>query len=98
MHTNYIFPSENGLRCDVHELNFAGLNVKGDFHFAISRFSQQNLSEARHTCDLVADPCVYLRIDGFHMGVGGDDSWTPSVHSQYQLTERQYRYRLRFEL
>lgn len=98
MHTNYIFPSENGLRCDVRELNFASLNVKGDFHFAISRFSQQNLSEARHTCNLVANPCVYLRIDGFHMGVGGDDSWTPSVHSQYQLTERQYRYRLRFEL
>lgn len=98
MHTNYIFPSENGLRCDVRELNFADLNVKGQFYFAVSRFSQQNLAQARHTCDLVADPCVYLRIDGFHMGVGGDDSWTPSVHSEYQLTERQYRYQLKFEL
>ncbi|MDH2999488.1 beta-D-galactosidase [Chelonobacter oris] len=98
MHTNYIFPSENGLRCDVRELNFAGLKVTGHFHFAVSRFSQQNLAAARHTCDLVADPCVYLRLDGFHMGVGGDDSWTPSVHTAYQLTQRQYRYRLQFGL
>lgn len=95
MHTNYIFPSENGLRCDVRELNFANLNVRGHFHFAVSRFSQQNLAQARHTCELAADPCVYLRIDGFHMGVGGDDSWTPSVHREYQLIQREYRYRLR---
>ncbi|SMB85790.1 beta-galactosidase [Pasteurella testudinis DSM 23072] len=98
LHTNYIFPSENGLRCDVRELKIGELNVRGQFHFAVSRFSQQTLAQARHTCDLAADPCVYVRIDGFHMGIGGDDSWTPSVHASYQLRQREYRYRLRFEL
>ncbi|PUX63285.1 beta-galactosidase small subunit-related protein, partial [Cronobacter sakazakii] len=36
---------------------------------------------------------IWLTIDGFHMGVGGDDSWTPSVHPEYLLTAREYRYR-----
>lgn len=98
LHTNYIFPSENGLRCDVRELCLAGLTVQGHFHFAVSRFSQQNLAQASHTCELIADSCVYLRIDGFHMGVGGDDSWTASVHPEYQLTNGQYRYQLKFTL
>ncbi|KAE9526084.1 beta-galactosidase [Testudinibacter aquarius] len=98
LHTNYIFPSENGLRCDVRELTVAELNVTGLFHFAVSRFSQANLAEARHTCDLVADPCLYVRLDGFHMGVGGDDSWTPSVHREYQLSQKQYHYQLHFTL
>lgn len=29
------------------------------------------------------------------MGVGGDDSWTPSVHSKYLLPPTQYKYSVR---
>ncbi|MFA0725169.1 hypothetical protein AB4574_28870 [Vibrio sp. 10N.222.49.E5] len=28
------------------------------------------------------------------MGVGGDDSWSPSVHQEFQLTDNQYRYQV----
>jgi beta-galactosidase len=28
------------------------------------------------------------------MGVGGDDSWTPSVHEEFKLLQEQYRYRV----
>ena len=94
LHTPYIFPSENGLRCDVRELEFSGLTVLGLFHFSLSPYSQANLAAAIHTCDLVEDECLYLRIDAEHMGVGGDDSWSPSVHSEFVLTNEQRRYRL----
>ena len=94
MHTPYIFPSENGLRCDVRQARVAGVTVSGAFHFSVSRHSQRNLAAAKHTCDLVADDCLYLRVDACHMGVGGDDSWSPSVHPEYQLKQRCYRYQL----
>jgi beta-galactosidase len=94
MHTDYIFPSENGLRCDVSQMQVGELSVRGNFHFAVSEFSQENLATAKHTNELVKQDCIYVRLDGFHMGVGGDDSWTPSVHQQYQLLEKRYRYQL----
>ncbi len=92
MHTDYIFPSENGLRCDNRELKVGSLTVKGKFHFSVSEFSQHSLANAKHTNELEKDGCLYVRIDGYHMGVGGDDSWTPSVHKAYQLREQRYRY------
>lgn len=29
------------------------------------------------------------------MGIGGDDSWTPSVHSKFLLPPVQYKYSIR---
>ncbi|NAX00616.1 hypothetical protein CAG61_01885, partial [Vibrio sp. V34_P3A8T189] len=37
---------------------------------------------------------IYVRIDHQHMGVGGDDSWSPSVHKEYQLCAKSYQYSL----
>lgn len=47
-------------------------------HMSVSNFSTGQLLLAKHDNELEAGPCK-LHIDGFHMGVGGDDSWTPSV-------------------
>lgn len=96
-HTPYIFPSDNGLRCDTRSLQLGSLSVSGDFHFSLSRYSQAALAAARHQYELSEEDGVYLHIDAEHMGVGGDDSWSPSVHPEYQitqhsLTKRQYRY------
>lgn len=98
-HTPYIFPSDNGLRCDTRSLQLGTLSVQGDFHFNLSRYSQAALAAARHQHELVEDEGLYLHIDAEHMGVGGDDSWSPSVHPRYQLTQhrqtkRQYRYNI----
>lgn len=98
MYTPYIFPSENGLRCDTQEVSLAKISAKGNFHFALSKYNQKNLTEARHTNELNKDDCLYLRIDGYHMGIGGDDSWSPSVHSQYLLTDAEFRYQVTFEI
>ncbi len=94
LHTPYIFPSENGLRCDVREFEFSGLNVSGLFHFSLSPYSQENLTAARHTYELVKSDCLYLRIDAEHMGVGGDDSWSQSVHREFILSNKPLSYRL----
>lgn len=96
-HTPYIFPSDNGLRCDTRSLQVGSLSVSGDFHFSLSRYSQAELAAARHQYELSEEDGVYLHIDTEHMGVGGDDSWSPSVHPEYQITQhrqtkRQYRY------
>lgn len=91
-HTPYIFPSDNGLRCNTRELTLGTLTLSGDFHFNLSRYSQESLAAARHQYELVEEEAVYLHIDAEHMGVGGDDSWSPSVHPQYWLTKRNYRY------
>lgn len=93
MHTPYIFPSDNGLRCDSRWLQLGEVRVTGTFHFSISRFSQQQLAAARHQSDLVAEEGTHVCLDGAHMGVGGDDSWSQSVRPEYQLTARRYHWR-----
>ena len=35
---------------------------------------------AKHDYELSADPFTHLHLDHRHMGVGGDDSWSPSLH------------------
>lgn len=92
MHTPYIFPSDNGLRCDTRQLQLGSTTVSGSFHFSASRFSQQQLAAARHQSDLVAEEGLWVCLDGAHMGVGGDDSWSQSVRPEYQLLGRRYRW------
>lgn len=92
MHTDYIFPSENGLRCDVKRIKVGKMLVEGNFNFSVSRYSQSNLTTAKHSNELVADNCLYVRLDGYSMGIGGDDSWSPSVHKEFLLEASRYEY------
>jgi beta-galactosidase len=92
MHTNYIFPSENGLRCDVSTLNIGDLCITGHFNFSVSQYGQAQLAAARHTHDLTVAEGLYVYIDGYHMGVGGDDSWTPSVKPAFRLDASHYQW------
>ncbi len=94
LYTDYIFPTENGLRCDCRELEIGSIRVCGDFHFGASHYSQETIAAAKHnhSRDLKAENCIHLNLDGFHMGVGGDDSWRPSVHPEFLLMRESYRY------
>ncbi|RPH22513.1 beta-galactosidase [Buttiauxella warmboldiae] len=94
MHTPYVFPSENGLRCDTQALEYGDNQWRGNFHFNLSRFSQQQLREKSHRHLLVEEAGSWLNLDGFHMGVGGDDSWSPSVSPEYLLDKQHYHYDL----
>ena len=92
MHTPYIFPSENGLRCDVSRLQVGEISVQGHFHFGVSPYGFEQLRSATHDHQLVSESHLHLCIDGFHMGVGGDDSWTPSTKARYLLDAREYQW------
>ncbi|TKI06716.1 beta-galactosidase [Martelella alba] len=94
MHTPYIFPSENGLRCDTRRLALGGLTLAGQFHFSVSAYGDAQLAQARHWHEMRPEPGLWLHADGFHMGVGGDDSWSPSVHPQFLLDQETFQYQL----
>jgi len=96
LHTAYIFPTDNGLRSNCQLLEIGELQVGGEFLFAASRYSQSQLAEAKHTNELVVDDVIHVHIDHQHMGIGGDDSWSPSTHKKYLLEHKQYSYSLIF--
>jgi len=94
LHTPYIFPSDNGLRTDASTLEFdnAAATVTGDFSFSVSSYGQLALHKATHTHQLEAQPNSFVYLDGYHMGIGGDDSWSASVKPRFLLEERSYRW------
>ncbi|WP_333850977.1 beta-galactosidase [Leclercia sp.] len=92
LHTPYIFPTENGLRCDTRQLTLGQHQLDGDFHFGVSRYSQTQLRETSHHHLLREEPGCWLNLDAFHMGVGGDDSWSPSVSPEFILQGKKVRY------
>ena len=87
LHTDYVFPSENGHRCDVRSVELRapsgeGLGIfaggapeKELFGFAASRHTLTNLELAAHTNELRDDGRVHIFVDHRMMGVGGDVSW-----------------------
>lgn len=102
-HTPYIFPSDNGLRCDCRELKVGKLSIESNagttystdtFAFTLSPYSQEALAKAKHTNELTPDSVSHLYVDHRHMGVGGDDSWSPSTHKAYLLEDKFYKYSL----
>eukprot|EP00892_Ulva_mutabilis_P006690 jgi/Ulvmu1/4393/UM002_0118.1 len=74
----------------VNDTNAACVPGEG-LHFSASYHNVMNLLRAKHQHELEEGPCQ-LHIDGMHMGVGGDDSWTPSVHCKYLLPPGRYQY------
>lgn len=92
LHTPYIFPSDNGLRSDCTQLEIGKIVVGGEFLFSASRYSQTQLAQAKHTNELITDEIIHVHIDHQHMGVGGDDSWSPSTHPEFLLTQKRYHY------
>ena len=94
MSTPYVFPGENGLRCDTRSLSYGGWRVAGHFHFSVMPYGTRQLMEKDHWHLMRPEAGVWITLDHRHMGVGGDDSWTPSVHRRWLLEETQWHYRL----
>lgn len=51
----------------------------------------------RHTTDVKKQNFVSLDIDGFQMGVGGDNSWGARTHDEYLLEDDHYSYGFRLK-
>jgi beta-galactosidase len=62
--------------------------------FSAARHSWREVEAARHQHDLAggASRPVHVHLDTAHMGVGGDDSWSPSVLEAYLVRPGVYEF------
>lgn len=102
-HVPYVFPTESGGRTDLRWLR---LKIKGadgktivveqedrPLQMNVSKYSLESFELARHDWELESVPGVtHLHIDVAHMGLGGDDSWSPSVHEAYAVPLHVYKF------
>ncbi|HHG8774111.1 TPA: beta-galactosidase [Raoultella planticola] len=98
MSTPYIFPTENGLRCDSKALDWGRWHVTGHFHFSVQPYGTAQLMETDHWHRMTPENGIWITLDSQHMGVGGDDSWTPSVLPQWLLLDTQWQYQISLQL
>lgn len=98
----YVVGGECGGKEDVRWMSLTddagnGLLVQGApfFHMDALHFSPHDLADAMHYYELVPREEVYLHLDGWHMGLGGDTGWTLNVHDEYLLKPGRYQYSLR---
>ena len=97
--TPYVYPSECGGKEDVRWLALTGSSGVGLMfmgqellHFDALHYSIQDLAEAKHLDALHTRDEVILHLDGWHMGVGGDDGWWSQVHEEFKIYPGIYRY------
>ena len=97
--TPYVYPGECGGREDTRWLaltdsNGIGLMVIGldKLHFDALHYSIQDLAQAKHIVALQPRQEVILHLDGWHMGVGGDDGWLSQTHKEFLIFPGLYRF------
>ena len=95
----YVMPQENGNKTDVRWIRVmdkagTGLKVTGEplLEVNVQDYSQQALHNSKTSHSLVRGEQIYVHVDFKQMGLGGDDSWSPRVHEEYQLNEKHYHF------
>ncbi|HHW49466.1 MAG TPA: DUF4981 domain-containing protein, partial [Clostridiaceae bacterium] len=95
----YIFPQENGNRCDVRwaslvDLNGFGLLFVGKPHFSLSAhpYTTENITNARHTYELVKCGEIIVNID-YRQGGLGSASCGPDTLEKYKLKAEEIDFR-----
>jgi beta-galactosidase len=103
-HFSYVMPQENGNKTDVRWLRVTddaqtGFEITGAplIGVNVQDYSQEalNLSKTGHS--LYRGNKTYVHVDLKQMGLGGDDSWSPRVHEEYQLKEKNYKLEFRIK-
>ena len=91
--THYVRPQENANRCDVRWIDFADGNERGMQIGTTGRplgvsawpYSMEDLVAVTHDYQLPKRDLITINVDGWQMGVGGDNSWGLPVHENYRL-------------
>lgn len=104
-HFDYVMAQENGNKTDVRWLKVQSkkgyyILLQGDplFNFNIQDYSDKALFESKNSQILDRGENTYLHIDYAQMGLGGDDSWSPRVHEEFLLDEKEYQYSFSLEI
>ncbi|MBT2656117.1 DUF4981 domain-containing protein [Bacillus sp. ISL-18] len=101
MHTDYVYPQENGSRCDTSFLAVAKgddlylINFKEEYDFTIHDYETSALEEAKHRRKIKKSPYHVLTIDYKQSGVGsnscGEEQLAPyrtgieDFHLQFEM-------------
>ena len=98
-HFEYVMPQENGNKTDVRWIRImdkaeTGLKITGKklMEVNVQDYSQQELNNSKTSHSLIRGDKIYVHIDLKQMGLGGDDSWSPRVHEEYQLNDKNYHF------
>ena len=88
--TPYMRPSETGNRTETRALALTsdddrGFLVASDrpFDFSLLPYSNTDIVDARHQHELSTSNVLHLHLRARILGVGGDDSWSASVHDAF---------------
>lgn len=103
----YIVPGECGGRADVRwaafksrvqDLGFIAstTNDSPPMQMNASYYSTKDLERAMHVEELKKNKTIEVHLDHKHMGLGGDDSWSPSVHEKYLVPATTYKFSFHF--
>ncbi|KAI3844214.1 hypothetical protein MKX03_032285 [Papaver bracteatum] len=106
MHVPYIVPGESSGRADIRWValrNSVGYGIFASMYgssppmqMSASNYGTMELDRATHNEKLVKGDTIEVHLDHKHMGVGGDDSWTPCVHDKYLIPPAPYSFSVRF--
>ncbi|PQQ19668.1 uncharacterized protein Pyn_22599 [Prunus yedoensis var. nudiflora] len=105
MHVPYIVPGECSGRADVRWVTFQNKDGFGIYasvygsstpmQINASYYTTAELDRATHNEDLIKGDDIEVHLDHKHMGLGGDDSWSPSVHDEYLVHAFPYSFSIR---
>ncbi|KAI3445135.1 hypothetical protein Pfo_001800 [Paulownia fortunei] len=105
MHVPYIFPVECSGRADVRWVTFQNKDGHGIYastyggsppmQMNASYYGTAELERATRNEELVKREDIEVHLDHKHMGVGGDDSWSPCVHEKYLVPAVPYSFSIR---
>ncbi len=79
--------SGNALSSSFNQPQSIRIDCSQRFNFSLQEYYTEDLLAAKHSTTLEAFPRSFLslNIDPYMMGVGGNDSWTKSVHEDHLL-------------
>ncbi len=104
LHFPYVMAQENGNHTGVRWLTLVdakghGLRFSAEpsLDFTAHDYTDAALLAAKKSQEIERDGRVTLSLDLAQMGLGGDDSWSPRVHPEYQLTAPEYRFAFRIQ-
>ncbi len=99
----YPKPQENGNKSDVRWVSFVDQEGNGftivpfvPSNVSAHHYTQQNLTEAKHTYEIMKAESMTINIDYLMMGVGGDDSWSPRTKEAYLIHPGRRNFAFRF--
>ncbi|KAG4977461.1 hypothetical protein AAZX31_13G179000 [Glycine max] len=105
LHVPYIVPGESSGRADVRWATFRNKDAFGIYaskygssppmQMSASYYSTSELDRATHNEELIEGDSIEIHLDHKHMGLGGDDSWSPCVHEQYLIPPVPYSFSVR---